>query len=291
MTTRTLPQWQANLALFGVTIVWGATFVVVKDAIGTITPFYFLAGRFSLAALVLALIPGTVRGLLPHWRLVIAPSLMMTSGFALQTLGLQFTTASRAGFITGLSVILVPLIVSLYSRAWPPRQVTLGVTLAALGLFFLSGTGRDPFNFGDALVLGCALSFALQIITIGRRAKELNPLSFALGMTGVAATLFSSLALTLESPPTSFPPELFFALGMTAFLATALAFYVQCRMQQFTSATHTALIFSAEPVFAAVFGYLVAGERLGLLGVLGGAMIVLGIVLAELRPLPAARPA
>jgi len=283
------PQWKADLSLLFVTVIWGATFTVVKSAMEDITPFYFLAARFTLASLTLALLPGTIDGLRQNWRLTVLPGLMLTAGFALQTTGLLYTSASRAGFITGLSVVLVPLIVSIRHRAWPPVQVMGGVLLATLGLYFLSGAGQDGLNIGDFLVFGCAISFALQIITIGKRAKSINPLSFALGMTALAALNFWLLAIGLERPPAAITLPVIFAVGMTGLLATALAFYLQCRMQQFTSATHTALIFSAEPVFAAVFGYLLAGERLGLVGILGGALIVTGIIVAELRsptPLP-----
>jgi len=279
----TWPQWKADLSLLFVTVIWGATFTIVKEAMNSITPFYFLASRFTLAALALALLPQTIAGLRQGWRLTLLPGLMLTAGFALQTTGLLYTSASRAGFITGLSVVLVPLIVSLRNRAWPPKQVAAGVILATLGLFFLSGTGGNPLNFGDLLVLGCAVSFALQIITIGRRAKNINPLSFALGMTMLAAANFWAMALFFEAPPANFPPSVILAIGMTGLLATALAFYLQCRMQQFTSSTHTALIFSAEPVFAAVFGYLLAGDRLGTIGIAGGALIVAGIIVAELK--------
>jgi len=277
------PQWKADLSLLFVTVIWGATFTVVKNAMEDITPFYFLAARFSLATLTLALLPGTIAGLRRDWRIVVLPGLMLTSGFALQTTGLLYTSASRAGFITGLSVVLVPLIVSLRHKSWPPLPVLGGVLLATLGLYFLSGTGQGGLNLGDFLVLGCAISFALQIITIGKRAKSINPLSFALGMTALAALNFWSLAIGFERPPAAITLPVIFAVGMTGLLATALAFYLQCRMQQFTSATHTALIFSAEPVFAAVFGYLLAGERLGAFGIFGGLLIVTGIVLAELR--------
>lgn len=281
MSNNRIPQWAADASLLFVTLIWGATFVMVKEAIAEVPPLYFLGIRFTLAAIALMLIPGTVKGLTKHWRLMVLPGVTLALGYALQTFGLLYTSASRAGFITGLAVVLVPLLESIIRRKWPGRYVSLGVLLATTGLFLMSGTSDNPFNFGDLLVLGCAISFAIQIILVGRSAGQVPPLSFALGMVGVAALSFWPLALTFEPRPVVFGGQTLFAILLTALVATSLAFYLQCKMQQFTSPSHTALIFSAEPVFAGLFGYLLAGEILGPVGIVGGALIVLGIVVAE----------
>lgn len=281
MTNNKIPQWVADMSLLFVTFIWGSTFVMVKEAIAEVPPLYFLSIRFTLAAFALMLIPNTLRGLAKHWPLVILPGVTLSLGYALQTFGLLHTSASRAGFITGLAVVLVPLFESVIRRKWPGRYVTAGVLLATIGLFFMSGTSDNPFNLGDILVLGCAVSFAVQIILVGRNAEKVPPLSLAVGMVGVAALSFWPLALAIEPRPLVFGGQTIFAILLTALLATSLAFYLQCKMQQFTSTSHTALIFSAEPVFAGLFGYLLAGELLGPLGILGGGLIVLGIVVAE----------
>ncbi|MDP3487842.1 MAG: DMT family transporter, partial [Bacillota bacterium] len=275
-------------SLLFVTLVWGATFVMVKDAIREVPPLYFLGIRFTLAAVALMLIPNTLKGLTKHWPLVVMPGIALALGYALQTFGLLHTSASRAGFITGLAVVLVPLFESVLRRQWSGRYVSFGVLLATLGLFLMSGTSDNRFNIGDLLVLGCAISFAVQIILVGRTADKVPPLSFAVGMVGVAALSFWPLALVFEPRPVTFSGQTIFAILLTALLATSLAFYLQCKMQQFTSTSHTALIFSAEPVFAGLFGYLLAGEILGPLGIVGGGMIVLGIVVAEWRTEPTA---
>ena len=288
MHEKQLPQWVADLSLLMVTVIWGTTFVVVKNAIGEMTPMYFLALRFSLAALVLLVIPGTVCGLKRAWRKTLLPGALLAMAYLLQTYGLIHTTASRAGFITGLSVILVPLFVSAIDRRRPSALVLTGASISTIGLALMSGGGSSPLNIGDLLVMGCAVGFALQIIVVGRRAADLPPLSLTLGMLGTAALLFWPGALqelfyhdTRALPSTN----AIMAILTTAILATSLAFYLQCRMQRFTTPSHTALIFSAEPVFAALFAFLLAGEILGPLGIFGGTMIVLGIVVVEALPM------
>lgn len=283
MNNQKIPQWFADLSLLLMTVIWGATFVIIKDAIVNIPPLTFLALRFSLAALALAAVPGTLRGLKRVWRITLIPGIMLGLGYVLQTFGLIYTSASRAGFITGLAVVLVPLIESAFRRKLPSKFVGLGVLLATIGLFLMSGGGNNPFNLGDILVLGCAISFAVQIVLVGRYAENVPPLSFALGMVSVTALSCWPLSLLTETPPATVNSQVVFAIAMTALLATSLALYVQCKMQQFTSTSHTALIFSAEPVFAAIFGYLLAGDILGPIGILGGVMIVSGIVVAEMK--------
>lgn len=288
MHEKQLPQWVADLSLLMVTAIWGTTFVVVKNAIAEMTPMYFLALRFSLAALVLFVIPGTARGLRQAWRRTLLPGGLLAMAYLLQTYGLIHTSASRAGFITGLSVILVPLFVSLMDRRKPSALVLTGALISTTGLSLMSGGGSNPLNIGDFLVMGCAVGFALQIIVVGRRAGELPPLSLTLGMLGTAALLFWPGALQelfYHGAPVLPSINAIMAVLMTAIMATSLAFYLQCRMQRFTTPSHTALIFSAEPVFAAVFAFLLAGEILGPLGIMGGILIVLGIVLVEAFPM------
>jgi drug/metabolite transporter (DMT)-like permease len=288
MTDKPIPQWIADLSLLMVTAIWGTTFVIVKNAIEQITPMYFLALRFTVAALVLAIFPGTMRGLKGHWQKAMAPGLMLALAYALQTYGLLYTTASRAGFITGLSVILVPVMYSVFRRVRPGAHVMAGALVSTLGLALMSGSSSIPLNAGDIMVLGCAFGFALQIILVGQMAKSVPPLSLTLGMLATAALLFWPGALQeLFYHGTAPVPSLsvLSAALATAVFATSLAFYLQCKMQRFTTPSHTALIFSAEPVFAALFAFLLAGEVVGRAGVVGGGLIVSGILLVEIYPM------
>ncbi len=289
-------QLRADLALLAVAGVWGATFVMVKDALAFAGPFAFIALRFSLATLLLT--PATLmgggrpagwsRGTLVAGALV---GVALFSGYAFQTVGLQFTTPARAAFITGLCVVLVPLLSSLVLRRPVPRCVWGGVALAAGGLALLS-LGPDLLAggpllseataLGDLIVLACALAFAVHIVLVGHFAPRHGTLSLTLTQIAVAALLGVLFAGLLEQPSI---PQLWLILPAAAFtgaFATVVAFTIQVRAQRFTTPTHTALIFSMEPVFGAVFAYLLIGEVLSPVGIGGCLMILAGMVAAQL---------
>jgi drug/metabolite transporter (DMT)-like permease len=314
----TLPSSRvADLALLMVALIWGATFVMVKNAVATYPVFSFLALRFTFAAL--ALLPvfllrrngrrsSTSRRLVvqpadgirrialpPHSRqrvdggVLAAPLLMglaLFAGYALQTFGLRLTTPAKAGFITGLSVVIVPVVSTLLLRQPLSRGVWLGVGLATAGLALLSLQIADParsglsVSAGDLLVLGCAVAFACQILLTGRFAPSWDPLLLTAGQIVVVAVTAGVAALLLERPsvPTS---GVLFAAAFTGILATSLAFGIQTVAQRFTSPTRTALVFATEPVFAALFSFLLIGEVLGLRQIAGCALILAGMITAE----------
>lgn len=279
-------QALADIALLLVTFVWGATFVVVKEALGEIGPYYFLAIRFILAALFLVLIRYRA---LRHFRretlragAVIGIALF--GGYAFQTVGLQYTTAANAGFITGLSVVLVPLMAAALTRRLPPPTAIAGVVCATTGLALLSLQDRLHLSYGDFLILCCALCYAVHIILVGRYAPH-HP-TYTLAVVQIAAVGLISLAVApfAEAFPQRLSPALIQALLVTAVPATALAFVVQNAAQKFTSATHTAVIFTMEPVFAGLTAWLLGGETLGIRQWIGGAAIILGMLVTVLGP-------
>lgn len=284
---------RADGALLGVAAVWGATFVMVKDAVALVGPLTFLAIRFVFATVVLAAglaiaarrRPAPPR---PGWRRASAlVGLFLFLGYLLQTAGLQHTSASRAGFLTGLSVVMVPFVAWAWLRRRPRAAAVLGaaVAIAGLALLTLPGAGAGPPpNRGDVLVLGCALAFALHIAAVGRVAAGLPPLALAGGQVATAAALSILGAFWLERPDWPLAWQVWAAALFTGVVATALAFWVQSSAQAFTSPERTALIFATEPVFAALFGFWLAGEALGGLGWAGGALIVAGMVVSEWRP-------
>jgi drug/metabolite transporter (DMT)-like permease len=208
------------------------------------------------------------------------------AGYALQTFGLRLTTPAKAGFITGLSVVIVPVVSTLALRQRLSRGVWLGVGLATAGLALLSLQVADAaraslsMSPGDLLVLGCAVAFACQILLTGRFAPRADPLLLTFGQIVVVALLAGIAALLLERPsvPTG---SVLFAAAFTGILATSLAFGIQTAAQRFTSPTRTALIFATEPIFAALFSYLLIGEVLGPRQILGCALITAGMVTAE----------
>ena len=272
----------ALLALLAVTAVWGVTFVQVKDAVALYPLFAFLAVRFAIAAAVLALpAAGRLRGLgRSGWTAGTALGLLLALGYALQTAGLERTTVSSAGFITGLYVVFTPLLGLLLFRTRVGRAVWLGVVLSVTGLALLSGVGAgDPA--GDLLVLGGAAAYSLQIALMERYAPRYDPIGFTQIEMIAAFAGFAIVAAALGQVELPRGWTVWSALLVTGIFASALAFLVQTWAQRRTSATRTALAFAMEPVWAGLFGFWLAGDRLGAVGWAGCAVIMAGILVAE----------
>ncbi|ABO49265.1 protein of unknown function DUF6, transmembrane [Desulforamulus reducens MI-1] len=278
-------QIQADLALLAVTFVWGVTFVVVQDALSGIGPYYFIGIRFAIAFAFLALI---------YWKRLQNLNIetikagfiigaFLFAGYAFQTVGLQYTTASNAGFITGLAVVLVPLFSSLITWKIPGNSVLLGITSATVGLGLLSLGNNLSINFGDILCFFCAVSYAGHIILVGKYAPTRDPILLAILQVGVVAIISLGCGLALETLPDEFSRPVLNGLFITAIPATALAFLIQNSVQRFTSATHTAIIFIMEPVFAAATGWLWAGEILSDRQWVGCLLILTGMLIAEFK--------
>lgn len=288
----------ADSALLFVAFIWGVTFVMVQEAVRTYPVFPFLFTRFLLALVGLLPILWWRRSHLPPtphqapFRRQLAAGgligLFLFAGYAFQTAGLQYTTPAKAGFITGLGVVFVPVLGLLLQRERLSPAVGLGIGAAALGLAFLSLSGVDlaqGVNRGDLLVLGCSISFAAQILAVGQFAPRMNALALTTIQLATVVVLAGAASLLLEAgapwPPTGQP---LFAAFFTGILCTALAFGIQTAAQRFTTATHTALIFATEPVFAALASFVLIGERLGPAQLLGCGLILAGMLLAEVGP-------
>jgi drug/metabolite transporter (DMT)-like permease len=272
----------AVLALVLVTAVWGVTFVQVKDAVALYPLFAFLAVRFWIATLTLA-VPG-----LPHVRSLGRPGfvggaflgLLLAAGYTLQTAGLERTTVSTTGFITGMYVVLTPLIALVLVRSRIGLSVWGGVVLSTIGLAMLSGIHAGSVT-GDLLVLAAAAVYSLQIVLMERYAPRYDAVAFTFVEMLAAAVALGVVAAALGDLHLPHGWTVWGALLVTGVFASALAFLVQTWAQRRTSATRTALAFTMEPVWTAFFGYTLAGDRLGLLGWGGCAVIMSGIVLAE----------
>jgi drug/metabolite transporter (DMT)-like permease len=270
------------LALIFVTAVWGVTFVQVKDAVAIYPLFAFLAVRFAIATATLAWPAGKrVRGL---GRSGVAGGaflgLLLAAGYALQTAGLERTTVSSTGFITGMYVVLTPLIALLLYRARIGVAAWGGVVLATAGLAMLSGIHAGSLT-GDLLVLAAAAVYSLQIVLMERYAPRFDALGFT--FVEMASAFIGLLVVALALGDLGVPHgwTVWGALLVTGVFASALGYLVQTWAQRRTSATRTALAFTMEPVWTAFFGYTLAGDRLGALGWGGCAAIMAGIVLAE----------
>jgi drug/metabolite transporter (DMT)-like permease len=285
---------KAHLLLVLVTFVWGATFVVIKNALADISPLLFNTVRMLLAAVVLALIYAKSVGRIDR-RVLRSGALVgvfLWAGYEFQTTGLRFTTPSKSAFLTGMSVLLVPVFTAVFWRKPVSRWAWLGVLLAFVGLYFLTVPAAGPnahalafggINFGDGLTICCAVAFAFQIITLGRATQRHPFEQVAFLQTAIAALLMSATVPLVESAHAVWSARVITAILVTGLLGTAGAFTVQAWAQQFLPATHTALIFALEPVFAWITSYIVLGERLGIRAAVGAALILGGIVLAEVR--------
>ena len=285
MVSKGLQRFKADFSIMMVALIWGLTFVTVKNAIADMAPFTFLAIRFAIAFIFMSMFCWrklvALRG--RDWLPGIVVGLFLFTGYSFQTLGLQYTTASNAGFITGLSVVLVPLICSIINREFPSPLVLVGAVLAGVGIGFLSLSQGYTYNYGDILVLGCAVSFALHIIAIGRYAREIDATVLASLQIGVVGLFCTVAALLFEThSPVQFTRDVWIGLITTAIPATALAFFIQSYMQKFTTPMHTAIILSTEPVFSGIFGYWLLGEILGPKGLWGAALVLAGMILSEI---------
>ena len=287
----------ADLSLVLLTLVWGTTFTLVKGALeGGTSPAVFLVLRFGLAAAVMALLrawrrPRPSPGL---WRDGTLLGLAMFGGFALQTVGLRYTTPARSGFITGLAVVIVPFIARFLYRRRVSASAWSGVVLAVVGLALLTrpfdGAASASVRFGDLLTLGCAVSYAFQILW----ASEFSPRHPILSLTFVQilVTLAGSLAMLPFETRTLVPSAgLTGTVLFTGLFMTVGAFFVMNWAQRHTSAVRAALIYALEPPAAAAFSRVVTGEVLPPVGIAGGALILLGVLVAEVGGVLAARRA
>lgn len=276
----------ATLALVSVAAIWGATFVLVKDALGDLPPLAFLALRFAVGTAALAVVwPGAVRGLrsLPRPALF-SVGFALAAGYAFQTLGLAYTGATNAGFITALYVVFTPLVAAVVFRTAPSARALSGVGLATIGLVLLSlrlVDGRPVFGGGDLLVALCAVAFAVHIVALGVWAPRTDVRALTLGQVGLSALVFA-LAAPFDRGG-SLTGRVWVAVGVTAIGATAFGFAAQTWAQTRLAPTRTAVVLTTEPVFAGLFGFALAGERLGLRGWIGAALILGAVAVVELR--------
>jgi drug/metabolite transporter (DMT)-like permease len=272
----------ALLALILVTAIWGVTFVQVKDAVEIYPLFAFLAVRFIIASAALVPFAAPRIRSLDRRGLIAGAGLggLLALGYALQTAGLSRTTVSTTGFITGLCVVLTPVTAYVLFRDHISAPAWLGVSLATVGLAMLTGIDAGSAA-GDALVLGGAAAYALQIVLMERYAPDYDPVALTLVEMIAACLGFTAIAVSRGELSVPHGWTVWGALLVTGVFASAFAFVIQTWAQRRTSATRTALAFAAEPVFTAFFGYVLAGDRLGALGWSGCAVILAGIVVSE----------
>ena len=283
-----MKQRRAELAMVAVTIVWGSTFVLIKEALADISTILFLALRFSLAAIVLWFIyQKAVRTRSAGWKTLGPGALtgvLLFAAYAFQTAGLKFTTPSKSAFITGLTIPMVPLASSLVYRVKPRLMEVVGILIASfgMGLMTLPAAGLG-FNLGDVLSLLCAVTFALHLVVVSHYTPIIGFESVSVLQVVVAAGL--GLMVFPVAERAVFHPNMAVvaAVAVTGLFATAFAFTTMTWAQQYTTATRTALICALEPVVAWLMSWWLTGETMPVRGQLGAGLILGGIVLVELK--------
>ncbi|NEY20350.1 DMT family transporter [Bacillus ginsengihumi] len=283
----------SEIALLFVAFVWGATFVIVQHAIQALPPFSFNAIRFLLAGLLLLLIciwkekgklQITLHTIIPGFIL----GLCLFTSYTFQTIGLLYTTPAKAGFITGLSVVLVPILSYFMLKHRAETGAIIGSILAAVGLYLLAVKNSEPFSLGDLLVLISAFGFAFHILCTDRFSRHISVLLVTTIQILTVSLLSFISAFLLENWRRSFSAnvlltnEMIMSLFITAILATAAAFFIQTIAQRFTTPSRVAIILTMEPVFAAITSFLWIHEKINTAGLLGCLLILIGMVFTEI---------
>jgi drug/metabolite transporter (DMT)-like permease len=280
MTLRT----RAELYLLSITIVWGSTFVLTKFVLEDASPFAYISIRFTVASILFAvvffrrlraiskdaIVKGAVLGVL------------LFVGFALQTVGLKYTTASKSAFVTGLMVVFTPLFQLIIERKSPKLGNIAGVVLVVIGLFFLTSPKGSEFNIGDALTLICAVLFSFYTVYLSIFGKDHDPAHLTF-VQFVSTALLSALAIPfLETVYININGNFLILISYLAVMPTVVALYIMAKYQKNTTPTRSAVIYSMEPPFAALFAFLIIGEQIGIVGIVGGVLILFGLIISEL---------
>ncbi len=283
---------RAEAALIAITLVWGVSFTLVKQALGDASTIAFLALRFAMATAAVAMFSrrALATGLLVDplaWQGGWRAGACLAVAYLCQTSGLRWTTPSKSAFLTSLCIVLVPLMGACIHRRLPSGIEVLGIILALVGMSLLTGLtwgAGGALGRGELLTMAGAVAFAGHILTTGHYAGRAGLNAFSLLQLGTAAILFLAVLPWFEPVRLRASWRLVAALLVTGVVCTAVAFTVQAWAQQRTSATRVALIFALEPVSAAAASYVFAGEVLSAAGVLGAALILAGVLVVELKP-------
>lgn len=282
-----IKELKADILLLSVAVAWGVTFLMVQKAIDTTPVYSFLFFRFGLASVIMFFICIKHLKKLDFQTILYGFILgvLLFSAFATQTFGLAYTSSSIVAFITGLNVIIVPFLSYLFFKDKIRLNVFLASLLAVVGLYLLTMSGTLSFQKGEFLTLICAILFALQIIFTGKYSKKVNV--FNLVLVQLVTVSILSLIFSLFLDKTTFGIvynfAFFKAVIVTAVFATVYAFLIQTYMQQFTTATKTAIIFSMEPVSAGLYGYFAGNEILTSVQIIGAIIIISATVLSEIK--------
>jgi len=277
-------QLKANLMLLIVTIFWGSSYLFMKMGLVSIPEFNLIALRFGIAFLLAGIV--FYRRLLKTdfktIKYAFVLGTILVSVFASITYGVKTTSASNAGFLVSLTVIFVPLLLAVFFKKRPEKRIIFGVSLALTGIGFLTLNHQLKINIGDFLCILGALFYAIHIIVTAKLTKNVDSITLGvlqLGFTGAWGLLFS---IFLETPRLPSTTESWASILVLGVLCSAFGFVTQTIAQKYTTPTHTGLLFSFEPIFAAIFAFAFAGEILTIKGYIGASLVLLGVITAEI---------
>ena len=281
------------------TVIWGATFVIIKMALHDISPMMFVTIRFMLASLLL--LPFMIKILRRSEKKVILSGallgLMYFLGFATQTIGLNYTSATKSGFITGTFVLFTPVFQLLFERKKPSKGNLIGVVIVLIGLIMLSSKGNSilgifheigqGFNLGDFFTILCAIFFAMYLVylDITSRKYDYRPLVFMqVSITGISGIIFAFILSDSGFEPVRFAlnSNVVFALLYTSILATIVTTTLQTKYQKIITPTKAGIILSFEPIFSMILAFMVLGENISHFGFIGCILIFTGLLVTEL---------
>lgn len=278
-------QGKGDLMLLFITVFWGTSYILTKVALESLTPFTLTAFRFIIAFMVSAAV--FYKNILKSdfktikYSLVLAIILFLV--FISMTFGLKTTSASNAGFLISLSVVFIPIISALFLKQKIEKKVIIGVSMATVGIALLTLNTQLEIGSGDMLCILCALLFAVHVVATGVFTKRVDSISLGvlqLGFVGLFSMIFSLITEKTQLPDN---PRTWFAILSLSILCTAAGYIVQTTAQQYTSASHTGLILSLEPVFSALFAYMFLEEILPARGYVGAVILLLSVLIAEVN--------
>lgn len=279
-------QLKSDLALLGITVVWGASFTLMKEGIKDVPPYTFLALRYLIGCIVLFLFfyRRIIKMNFETIKYGIMIGIALAVGGIFQIIGLKYTTASNSGFITGLSVVFVPILIALLYKKLPEVRAIIGIVLSILGLGFLTLSQGVSINQGDLLTLVSSLFLALQIILIDKYSPGFDSICLTVVEMGTVAVISLILGFFLEGMRVNITPSATFGILFTGIICSALAYWVQMEAQKHTSPTHAALIFLGEPVFTAIIASIFLKEVMTFKMLLGSLFILAGMIISEFGP-------
>ncbi len=295
---KTISKYFGESALLLMTLIWGATFVIVKESLNDISSTLFIASRFAIAAGVLTVIMLIRKNKID--RKSVLPGmflgLLLFLGFATQTIGLKNTSATKSGFITGSLVVMVPIFQMIIEKRMPTKGAVIGTILVFIGIVFLSSGGSSitnflnelgaNFNFGDGMTLICAMFFAVHVVYIDIISSKNDFWTILIAQLATVSMLsliasFVFAGVSYESIYVSLTKYLLFGLLYTSLLATLFNLGLQTKFQKVVSPTKAGIIYSFEPIFAAMFAFFLLNEKISNFGLAGGALIFLGLIASE----------